>query len=188
MRIDQILIPPKFMMLLSTISVLQGHHQIVHYYKLLLISIYLSLIFQARRALKALKALVKVQALVRGNIVRRKQTVDMQRRIQALLRAQARARAERRSQFFHSPHSTSKSSSSLFLQPVSKILQFSLSLLLIFKISVLPPFVVDFESLGFPSILLLMVWVIPWVIFFLSHIWYDYEGRKLIPCFIIMME
>ena len=112
--------------------------------------------------MKALKALVKVQALVRGNIVRRKQTVDMQRRIQALLRAQARAQAERRSQFFHSPHSTSlSSSSSLFLHPVSKILQFSLYFLLIFKISALPPFVVDFESLGFPSILLLMVWVIP---------------------------
>ncbi|KAM7531253.1 hypothetical protein LguiB_034663 [Lonicera macranthoides] len=73
--------------------------------------------YLARRALKALKALVKVQALVRGNLVRRKQTVDMQRGIQALLRAQARARAERRSQFFYSPHSTSKSSSSLFLHP-----------------------------------------------------------------------
>ena len=52
----------------------------------------LLIIFQARRALRALKGLVRLQALVRGHAVRKQAAITL-RCMQALVRVQARVRA-----------------------------------------------------------------------------------------------
>lgn len=58
------------------------------------------MIFQARKALRALKGLVKLQAVVRGYLVR-KQTTATLHSMQALIRAQTAVRSQRARRFLN---------------------------------------------------------------------------------------